>query len=595
MNNKDACKETLYLNPPAPKKTKYLSVSIFFMAIFVISTLCHARVFFAGSNPQMTVFAFPQDLWLIPKDFVFYQTTYQAQPWWGDIDQPDLRPSTTYLLTGEKIGVKGSPDYFKHEASLYNWKNMAGFTKTISPLLKTRFDLEYAYMPLSAKAEGAMADSIDTLHFNYTEEHSIHNVYLTSYLAILWRSIPIGFKLGFGRQSALEPNLEWNINKNGTNYTSARNVWAWSTLQGGKIFGNYPGLAYARFQDDYTVGSLYQFDLQTSATLSKLKLGGRFRYDTGELEQFRWQNDTNPAIGDSTIWQNFAGSYQNTVAKKIGEKTFRVYGNYNWIKQEKFLFNTLVLSRYTVNDSTGVLPQNSNVESGVHERAGTFVFQVNPNVNIYPWDNKFTYIDLAILCNYSHMSYDYTRPYWVGGGQKDGYVNTTVSLGEDYSWYDCSYARQNFFEIAFDANPTFPIYGDPKQSVAMSVSLLLWTRFKWLEKYYGETHTTSNDINFEVKNIRKNFEREVWLNSVLNIIYRRNTYVFRLTFGQPLTYSLTPVTRVYDNSGRTLLSEVWHENMWVSQAGAQIGFFVSTSLDNLFGRSGLDGKKESAK
>jgi hypothetical protein len=56
-------------------------------------------------------------------------------------------------------------------------------------------------------------------------------------------------------------------------------------------------------------------------------------------------------------------------------------------------------------------------------------------------------------------------------------------------------------------------------------------------------------------------------------------------FGQPLTYSLTPSTRVYDGTGKSLLSEVKHENMWVSQAGAQIGLFVSTTLTNLLGKN----------
>ncbi|HEX7510124.1 MAG TPA: hypothetical protein VF335_02395, partial [Chitinivibrionales bacterium] len=112
-----------------------------------------ARVFFSGSNPSLTVFAFPQDLWLMPPDFAFYQTTYQVQPWWGDIDQPDLRPSTTYLLTGEKIGAKGSGSYFEHNANLYNWKNIVGVCRQVSPTLKLRFDADYTFMPMRAEAQ----------------------------------------------------------------------------------------------------------------------------------------------------------------------------------------------------------------------------------------------------------------------------------------------------------------------------------------------------------------------------------------------------------------------------------------------------------
>jgi hypothetical protein len=547
---------------------------------------CHARVFLAGSNPQLTIFAFPQDILLVQKDFAYYYTVYQRQPWWGDIDQPDLRPSPTYLLTGEKIGVKGSGDYFQHDANLYNWKNTLGFTWTFAQDLKTRFDLEYAYTPLRSWAEGAATDSLgNILNFRYDNALSMHDFYLTSYLAFKWRDIPFGLKLGGGRQSTTQPRLKWTITENDTAYTAQRQIWAWSTMQGGRIFDDYEGRERARFQDDYTTGSLYRFDIQAAATLPRLKLGARFRYNAGHLDQFWWHSDTASTVADSTIRDNLTGSYEKAVAKKIGEKTFRVYGNYNWIKQDKFLFNTLVLSRYTVLDSTGVDPLNPNAESGLMERSRTFVFQINPNVNIYPWGNKFTYIDLAILCNYSFMAYNYTQPYWVGGGREDSYVNTYAQLGEDYAWYECSYARQNFFEVALDINPTFPIFGDRNQALAVNVSLLLWNRFKWINKYFGTNRTTSSEIFFDVANVRKNFEREVWLNSVWNIIYRRGDYTFRLMFGQPLTYSLTPSTRVYDGAGKTLLSEVKHENMWVSQAGAQIGLFVSTTLTNLLGKN----------
>ena len=557
------------------------------VAVCALFHAAQARIFFAGSNPQMTVFAFPQDIRLIPQDFAFLYTVYQRSPWWGDIDQPDLRPSTTYLLTGEKYGVKGSADYFFHNASVYNWKNTLGFTKTLTPLLKLRFDLDYALMPFRNRAEGALgAGSGNALRFSYSDALSNHDIYLTSYLATLWREIPLGFKFGMGMWSATAPRLEWNITENGTTYSADRHLWAWSTMQGGRIFGNYDGEEHARYQDNYTIGSLYRFDLQAAATVDRLKFGGRLRYNAGSLEQFAWDNGTSASAADPAAQYDLAGAYTNTVAKKISEKTIRVYGNYHWIQQEKFNFSTLVLSRYTVNDSTGVLPQNTAITNGMDEKSRTFVFQINPNVNIYPWSNKFTFIDLAILCNYSHMNYDFTQEIGVSGGQKRGYVGTSVVFDEDYPWYDFSYARQNFFEVAFDANPTFPVYGSKEQSVALSLSLLLWTRLKWLNKYYGDSRVTGSDLTFDIRNIRKNFEREVWLNTNLNIIYRRSPYTFRLMLGQPLIYSLTPVTRIYDGAGTTIQYELKHENMWVSQSGAQIGLFVSTSLDDLLMRFG---------
>jgi hypothetical protein len=550
-----------------------LRVFIVILFVAVSPHLGHARVFFAGSNPSMTVFAFPQDLWLMPKDYAFCQTTWQVQPWWGDVDQPDLRPSPTYLLTGEKIGVKGSGTYFEHNANLYNWRNIAGLCRQWSPTLKLRFDLDYTFMPMRVEAQGEDGG----LSFKYKEGHSIQDLYFTSYAATLWKSIPLGFKFGFGRQASSEPDLDWSINNNGAVSQAQRLMWAWSTLQGSNVLGVEHG--DARPQDDYTAGSQYHFDLQGATTLPGHKIGARLRYSTGKLDLFEWHGNGGWDPGNQA---NLVGSYTNDMAKAISERTGRVYGNFTWAEGPGWKFNTLALSRYTMNDSDYVSAKNSSILEGRKDHARTFVFQVNPNVNLYPWKFKNTFVDLAVLCNYSYTGFSHRQPYWVdGGGQKESFVGTTVQPGEDYVWDDYSYAHSQFFEVAFDANPCFPIYGDARQSVAANLSLLLWTRFKFTNKYYGQRVAPNSDVVFRVNNVRRNYDHEVWLNSVVVLVYRRDVTMYKFTVGQPLIYSLRPETRVYDASGKTMVSEMVHENMWVSQAGMSLGFFISTPINNV--------------
>jgi hypothetical protein len=544
----------------------------FMVMMAFLPTLCHARVFFAGSNPSMTVFAYPQDLWLMPHDYAFWQTTWQVQPWWGDIDQPDLRPSPTYLLTGEKIGVKGSGAYFEHDANLYNWKNIAGVCREISPTLKLRFDLDYTFMPMRSEAQGEAGP----VSFNYKEGHSIQDIYLTTYAATLWKSIPLGFKFGLGRQASNEPDLEWSVNNGGTVTQLQRLMWGWSTLQGGSVFDVEH--AHARYQDEYTVGSQYHFDLQAAATLPRLKFGGRLRYSTGALDCYEWHAN-NP--GD---YEDLTGAYTNDLTKEISERTIRVYGNYNWIDGGWYKFSTLTLSRFTMNDSDDVDPRNNAVSQGRRNIARTFVFQTNPNISLYPWKYKNTFIDLALLCNYSYTHYSHLQQYGVDGGQKESCIGTSVDTAgdiEDYAWNDFSYAHSQFFEIAFDANPCFPVYGDEKQSVAVNLLLLLWTRFKLTAKYYGQSVADGADLKFNVANVRHNFDHETWLNSVVNLIYRRGSTMYRLTIGQPLIYSLKPETRIYDANDSRMISELLHQNMWVSQAGMSLGFFITTPIDNV--------------
>ena len=189
------------------------------------------------------------------------------------------------------------------------------------------------------------------------------------------------------------------------------------------------------------------------------------------------------------------------------------------------------------------------------------------------------YIDAAILCNYQHMAYDFLIDRGVqGGGEVEVRANTYFREGRDYSWQNFSYGKENFFEIALDLNPVLPVYGNKKVAVAAGINMLLWTRFMWFNKYYG---TTDNKGEFQVENIRKNFDREIWLHSALNLTFRVQPYTFRVAIAQPLIYNLLPRTRVYEADGKTLLYEYRREAMWLSESGVKLGLFFSTDLQTL--------------
>ena len=85
---------------------------------------------------------------------------------------------------------------------------------------------------------------------------------------------------------------------------------------------------------------------------------------------------------------------------------------------------------------------------------------------------------------------------------------------------------------------------------------------------------------FRVDEVRKNFDKETWLNLVLGLMYRQGSFMYRLDIGQPLIYSLTPRTGKYQADG-TLIEGKSSEKMWLSQSGFKIGFFVSTDLTKL--------------
>jgi hypothetical protein len=538
------------------------------IVILIVSGDLFARIFLVGSNPSLTILAFPQDILKFTNDYAFYYISYENKPWWGDVDDPPNkpmnespnRPNNMYLATGESIETGSNGNFFKHRSFTNAIQNQVGFGRAHANYT-TRFDLRYSAWAMRSRASGY----INTTTFDYAEKSAFHELYFTGILGTKFKDIPIGIKLGLGGVYTTYPDLEFWTNN--PNISTNRLLWGWSALQGQNVFNIPESPAHAEYQDNFSIGPLGEFDIQAGATFPRLVLGTRFRYYTGKLHTYNWQENLK--------------TYSYDQADKIRNTTFRLYGNRIWSQGEKYRFATLVLSRYTRMDSTEVSIANTNLENGYVRGSRNFVFQINPNISLYPWRTKQTYIDAAILCNYSYTRYYFTGPHWVGGGQKDGYINTTVYAGDESWWQDCSYSDQNFFEVALDLNPVFPIYGNKDQSVALGVLMVLWTRFKWTNKYYGTSEVGASDINFKITGIRENYDHEAWLNSFFNIIYRRHGYIYRLDIGQPLIYSLTPRTRVTDASGKKILHEKRLENMWVSQSGVRLGFFVTTSLENL--------------
>ncbi len=517
------------------------------LALVILAAAAQARVFFTGSNPSLTVFAFPQDILLMPGETVFWYGAYQYFPWWGDIDEPENRPNKQYVLTGEKT------DSWSHDQGINQFENMIGFTRFLSDSSKLRFDLQYVKSNLKADAEGSTSQDDGNQPYTYRERHGIHDIYLNSILATHYKTIPVGIKIGLGMQRTSKPDVEFfKYNASGGVQSSNQLLWGWN------------GNGYQE-QNDYNLGNLYRFDAQLAATFARHKVGGRFRLYKGTLDRYRWNGNTN---------------HYEANPNKIGNMTGRIYGIYNWFQRDKFKFNTTVLTRYTYVDSIEVSQENQSNTTGNIQKAKNFVFQINPNVNIYPWKYPMTYIDAAILCNYSHTNYDHIWDrYYVGGGLQEGYASSGNWSDEEYSWENFSYARENFFELALDVNAVIPVFGMRDQSVALGATMFLWRRYKWFDKYFGRTNELANDVSFTIEKMRKNFDTETWLNSIINIIYRRGKYFFRLDIGQPLIYSLTPRTRLTDGTGDKILYEKTRYNMWLSQSGMKVGLFVSTDLE----------------
>ena len=494
------------------------------------------RVFLTGSNPVLSSIALPQDLLLIPGgDKISFYTAWQAFPWWGDIDQPEERPFKQYVLTGERTpGIE-------HYTSINEYEERISVSKWQSQRLRLNFAMHYLAQHLAADATRFDEDTGDPLYI-YRERHAIREGNLKTMLATYFRDTPVGFSLGLGGVSTSQPKLDHQIISGGTKTPSNQLLWGWRTAD-----------PDGEDENEFAIGSLFKGDAQIAATLGYNKIGTHLRFYGGTL--------------DDHIWDDGLQDYRIEL-KKIHNYTVRLYGIYNWFRQEKLRFNTTVLTRYTFVDSINVEKDNPKVEIGT-EKSKVFVFQVNPNVNIFPWKFPMSYIDAAILCNYQHTRYDYVRP-------DNSFFSTTIGWDiEEYSWEQCSYYWENFFELALDIFASIPVFGMRDRSAAITVSGLLWRKYKWKDKFFGRM----NNGEFEKTGIRKSFDKETWLNMVIGLMYRQGSFMYRLDIGQPLIYSLTPRTGRYNGDG-TLRDGRSSEKMWLSQSGFKLGFFVSTDLTN---------------
>jgi hypothetical protein len=502
-----------------------------FIAVAIAATGTHARVFLTGSNPMLSTIALPQELLLIPGgDKLSFYTAWQTFPWWGDIDEPENRPYKKYVLTGQKT------DEIERYASINQFDERISFTRWRNDKFRTSYEIGLSGQRLSADAQ-----NYAEAPYVYHEQHSIRDGYLKAILATYYKTLPIGMSLSLGGIQTSQPISEFYVGN--SQQSSPRLLWGWD----GDGFQN---------QDEFALGWLFKGDAQLGVSLKNDRIGSHFRIYTGSLRNYNWDDSTS--------------SYDIT-PKKIHNYTIRLYGIHNWYKQDNFKFNTTVLTRYTFVDSIGLNSWDRNAPVDFKQIARTFVFQINPNVNIYPWKYPMSFIDVAILCNYQHMNYNFLN-------ERDMYqYSGWWGNVDDYSWERPSYARENFFELALDIFASIPVFGMKEQSAGVAISALLWRRYKWMNKYFGHSDWQTGD--FTTTNIRKNFDKETWLNAVFNIFYRRGSVMYRLDIGQPLIYSLTPRTTVYDADGNVEAGKTM-EKMWLSQSGFKIGLFVSTDLTN---------------
>ncbi len=575
--------------------------SIFLITVLMyINITAHARLFFVGSNPFYSIIAFPQDIRYYRSEYIGLNILYQNSPYWGNIDEPLTKPNNSYTSIEEHINFstpegETEKSEFNAEGDYNIYTTKFYYFRPLNKKIKGLFTLTCKYGSMTEKSWGKLraeeTNQYIYIPFNFESYRGAYNIYIESILGF-YIGFPAGIKVGIGRESMGDPESSFRATARGIDIDSKRILWGWSTTGCNHIFEYKHINGDAWFLDYYSKGSIYQFDFQLGATFSWLKLGNRLRYRTGDFESYKWKSlwtISTDASPEEKLKYNFEGEYQKQKwGKNISEIIERIYGNIKLLKERYYRLNLLAFFGIDFYKAMNVNSENPDITNDVEEEYKNHIIELNPNINIFA--GRGIIVDGALLFEFSWTKYENTYERWHSGlgGTKRTYWDTSVYAEDEYSWEDFSYADEYFFDTGVEIDFLIPLIKKRRKKLSIFVMLMKNNKYTFQTKYYGYNEDTEDDIKFNITGRRENYTREIWLNSAISIIYEHNKYTFRLTYFEPLVYSLKHTTEVFSNGESVYYHEIEmqtavQESARIAihparQGSAVISFYISYKL-----------------
>lgn len=561
---------------------RYGGMGVCFLLALGLGSLW-ARVFFVGSNPYLSVVAFPQDLSLWERSFFAVGLSYQSLPWWGDIDSPTNRPNEGYTSTEENIQFvreegESERSYFQTYGTTHLFgANIQYFGKQKDVFFFGKFGYQPRWMVTSAEGNlrGETNGTYHYIPFSYEASHVINQIQLEGIVATKREGIPLGLKVAFMYENTGEMEHSFQATVDGTRVSSERLLWGWTTVGCNHIFGYRSINADAWFQDNFVIGPVWQWDIQAGLSLSQVRFGNRFRLVGALQQEYEWRMATNAS---TLLETNFSGSYQlSPYLLKTDGWLNRTYANLTWIEKENWKFNTLFFLGLDGSTLSRVLSNDTDSYGWGKTKSGGFLVEVNPNVSLRP--AKDVLMDMALL-----LSGEWHRTENVGeyynpqqGISKETWQNSTAYEGPEYSWEGFSYVDSVAFHGGVDMIAYLPLYGSKTRQMGLVLNVFENTQWTWLTKYYGTNRFTSTETVFDVSAKRKTFRREAWIHTMVGYQYRQAPYSVRVEVLSPLLYSLS-VSQVLEDDRERVLYEVKKSQNWAVQEGLAIRLTVAYEL-----------------
>jgi hypothetical protein len=538
--------------------------------------------FTIGSNPYLTIFAYPHDILRWPASGVYFNYQNQELPWQGNVTDIMARPSESYTNNYQFVEFATPDDYTGNPSDIYSWSMISGYAHqryfglggiTTKPFGKFMGEFGVTTLNMLMEAEGVArseeeGEIFHLVPFNSKTQGAQYKFEGKILYANQLFNNPFGFKADYVYKYSIKPSGHLNFIIDSTLYQTSHLTWGWANQSCNHIFGYAHINTDAFYQDDYSVINGSQIDIQASYEFNgNYKTGIRYRLINESGDDYYWQYD------EGSLYNGDYSRNPDWRSKNV-DQFIRAYSKVRFFEVGNLGAGILFFGQYG-NDRRFDVNRVSNSEPNSQEIVRSFIVETNPFLNL-----KFEkgYIDFGLLIEEELSPMRNIHNVWneSTGGEEQGVLwDSSPYEGWSTSWESFSRGHELFFATGGETYTSINVY----KRLSIQGGLTLLKKFTNLRKVYGNSYVPDEGGNYKFNktHIRLDHRNETWMTGSLGLTYG---------FGPIQLISILQFPLSYLNKRETELSTVDDEilfdherrNVWQVQQPASFRLIIVYAL-----------------
>ena len=475
---------------------------ILLLLCFMSVSGLQARLRFIGPNPYYSFLTFPQDSQLFKSKASLAFLYYKNRGWMGHLDVPEESPSPQYIATEESV----QENFHDQEVADAGFKGM-----WLTPeILTVPFILDYKSLRIIPMVSGQM-DFFNLKASGEAIAHDENSQSLIPFISELRqqnsqmsfgllastkiKKTPIGFILRYTQHRENSPRGYLRFNRNGSEISTNRFNWGWSTAAGcNHIFGTSTNID-AFWLDHYTDSKLSQLDLVIGTDIRDHKVGFRYRRSA--------------ELGDYYSYSDSQDEYVNGDWREKTTKT--TYRAYDVFKLMTIGDSKLYLCSVIETDIIRSRDINAEVELLDSYRENVYAFELLPFFHFDLAGGGF--LRIGSSASFFFNGYRY-QDIW---GDQKVYRQSWPRFGWERSWESSSYGNTFTFINFSEADMELPVFR--RWNLLISVDLWSHQVYSKTKRYYGQNQKQEGAYNFHRVAERKNVLKESWFGGTFGVFF----------------------------------------------------------------------------